>query len=268
MARIFLQADLCIRVIRGRFPRFTGIERRFVGQRFGRDFGRGRAVVQHPHHAVVRHASNLGAGHIPFLKNSPDDIFLPASRDDQHALLRFAQERFVGRHARLALRDLGEIDLDAGAAAAGRFAGRTGEPSRAHILDASHGIGCEQFQTRFEEQLFFEWIAHLNCGAVFARFFGQFPRGERGPRQSITTGFRADIKHGVTHPAGRTARQLLMPQYAEAKNVDQRIALETFVEIDLAADGWDADAVPVMRNTGDHAGEEPPVGCDLPLGYP
>ena len=168
----------------------------------------------------------------------------------------------------LALRDFGEIDLDPGAAAAGGFAGRTSEPGRAHILNAGHGIGREQFETRFEEQLLFEWIAHLDGGPVFARFFGQFPRGKRGPGQSVPTRLRADIKNRIAHPAGRAARELLMPQYAEAKNVDQRIALETFVEINFAADGRDADAVSVMRDPGNHAGEEPPVGRDLPFHFP
>ena len=267
MTRIFLKQILIreICVIRGRFSRFTQIERRFISQRLGWDFRCGRAVVQDAHHAVASHPSDLRARHIPFLKNSPNDVFLPAARDDQHALLRFAQENFVGRHARLALRHFGEIDFHAGAAAAGGFTGRTGEPGRTHVLDTGHGIGREQFETRFEEQLLFEWIAHLNRGAVFARFLGQFARCECCSRQSVTTRFRADIKDRIAHPAGRAARQLLMPQDAKAKNVDQRIALETFVEIDLAADRWDADAVPVVRDTGNHTGEEPPVGGDLPL---
>ena len=54
-----------------------------------------------------------------------------------------------------------------------------------------------------------------------------------------------------------------MTQDAEAKNVHQRIALKAFIEINLATDGRDADAVSVMRDAGDDAGEEPPVGGDL-----
>ena len=50
-----------------------------------------------------------------------------------------------------------------------------------------------------------------------------------------------------------------MPQHAEAKNVYQRIALEAFIEINLAADGRDADTISVMCDTGDDAGKEPPV---------
>ena len=211
--------------------------------------------------SVTRPISAQGTSHFSKIRLTTSS--LPLLRDDQHALLRFAQENFVRRHAGFALRHFGEIDLDAGAAAAGGFAGRTGEPGRAHVLDAGDRVGREQFQTGFEQQLFLEWIAHLNRGPVFARFFGQFPRGERRARQSIASGLRADIKNRIANPAGRAARQLLMPQNAETKNIHQRIALETFVEINLAADRRDADAVAVVRDARDDAGEEPAVGCDL-----
>ena len=59
--------------------------------------------------------------------------------------------------------------------------------------------------------------------------------------------------------ARRAARDLLVPQHAEAKNIHQRIALETFVEINFAADRRDADAVSVVRDAGDDAGEKPAV---------
>ena len=148
--------------------RFARIERRFIRQRLRRDLGRRRAVVQHTHHAVVGHTSDLGARHVPFLKDPPDDIFLSAPRDDQHSLLRFAQESFVGRHARFAFRHFREIDLHAGTAAAGGLAGRTGQPGRAHVLDAGDRIRGEQFEARFEEQLLLEWIAHLHRGPILA----------------------------------------------------------------------------------------------------
>ena len=123
-----------------------------------------------------------------------------------------------------------------------------------------HGVGGEQFETGFEEELFLEWVAHLHRGTVLARFLSQFPRGERRTRQPVATGLRADVKDRVAHPAGRAARELLMPQYAEAKNVHQWIAVEAFVEINLAADRRDADAVSVMRDAGDDTGKEPSVG--------
>ena len=77
-------------------------------------------------------------------------------------------KNLVRRHAGFALRDLGEIDLDAGAAAARRFAGRAGESRRAHVLNAGDRIGRQQFQARFQQELLLEWIADLHGGPIFA----------------------------------------------------------------------------------------------------
>ena len=54
-----------------------------------------------------------------------------------------------------------------------------------------------------------------------------------------------------------------MPQNAEAKNVNERIALEAFVEINFAADGRDADAIAVVRDAADNAGEQTPIVVDF-----
>ena len=185
--------------------------------------------------------------------------FVALLRDDQHALLRFAQQDLVRRHARSRASALCEIDLDAGAAAAGRFAGRAGQPRRAHVLDAGDRIGREQFEARFEQQLFLERIADLHRRPVFARFLGQIARGKRRARQAVAPRLRADVKDRIADALRRAARELLVPQNAEAKDVHQRIAFEAFVEINLAADGRDADAIAVMRDAGDHAGEKPAI---------
>ena len=163
----------------------------------------------------------------------------------------------------LALRNFREIDLDAGAAAAGGFAGRTGQTRRAHVLNAGDRIGGEQFEARFEQQFFLERIADLHRRPIFARFLGQIARGERRARQTVAPRLRADVKDRIANAAGRAARELLVPQNAKAKNVHERIAFEAFVEINLAADGRDADAIAVMRDAGDHAGEQAPIGGDF-----
>ena len=46
-----------------------------------------------------------------------------------------------------------------------------------------------------------------------------------------------------------------MAQHAEAERVHERIALIRLVEIHLARDGRDAEAIPVMRDAADDAGE-------------
>ena len=71
-----------------------------------------------------------------------------------------------------------------------------------------------------------------------------------------------DVKDRVAHALGRAARDLLVAQNAEAKGVDQRIALVALVEINLARDGRNAEAIAVMRDAADHAAEEPAVVGD------
>ena len=53
-----------------------------------------------------------------------------------------------------------------------------------------------------------------------------------------------------------------MTQDTEAKNVHKGITLKAFIEINLAADGRDADTVAIMRDAGDDAREEPSVSGD------
>ncbi len=163
----------------------------------------------------------------------------------------------------LALRHFGEIDLHAGAAAARRLAGRAGEPRRAHVLDAGHGVGGEQLEARLEQQLFAERIAHLHGRAVLLRFLGQIARGKRRAREPVAPRLRADVEDRIADALRRAARDLLVPQHAEVEDIHQRIAVVAFVEIDLAADGRDADAIAVVRDARDHAGEEPAVRLAL-----
>ena len=50
-----------------------------------------------------------------------------------------------------------------------------------------------------------------------------------------------------------------MTQNAEAKGVHERIAFVGFVEINFARDSRDAEAIAVMRDAGDDAGEKTAV---------
>ena len=97
-------------------------------------------IVKDAHHPIIRHATDLGAGYIPLLENLPNDFFLAAPGNDQHPLLRFTEENFVGRHARLALRHFRQVDLDAGSAAASRFASRARQARGSHVLNSGDGV--------------------------------------------------------------------------------------------------------------------------------
>src|ERR671930_434830 len=80
------------------------------------------------------------------------------------------------------------------ACATGGFAGRACQAGCAHVLDSSHGIMREQFQTSFEQQFFLERIANLHGWTIFARLLSQFARSERGASKTVASGFGADIK--------------------------------------------------------------------------
>ena len=100
------------------------------------DGGNGFAVVFDNHHAVPGHLTHFGPWQIPLVEN-PFDLFLAAFVDnDEHPLLRFAQQDFVRRHVWRSLRHLGQVDLDAGSAASRCLTGRAGETGSAHVLNA------------------------------------------------------------------------------------------------------------------------------------
>src|SRR5688572_29754822 len=54
-----------------------------------------------------------------------------------------------------------------------------------------------------------------------------------------------------------------MPQHPQAKNVHERIPFKAFVEIDFSADRRHADAIAIMRDARDHAGEQPAILMNL-----
>ena len=94
-------------------------------------------------------------------------------------------------------------------------------------------------------------------------FLGQILRRKRRARESVATCRRADVKHGIAHALGRAARDLFVAQHAETERVHERIALIRLVEIHLARDGRDAEAIPVMRDAADHSGEQAAVILQL-----
>ena len=74
-------------------------------------------------------------------------------------------------------------------------------------------------------------------------------------RQPVAARRRSDIKDRIAHAAGFAPHNLVVPEDAQAKGVDDGIAFVRFVEIDLARDGRDAETISVMRDPADHVGE-------------
>ena len=138
------------------------------------------------------------------------------------------------------------------------------KPAAPHVLHARDATGGQQFQARFAHEFFHERIADLHRAALLlGGFLGQILRRKRRTREAVATRGRADIKHGITHALGRAARDLFMAQHAETERVHERVALISLVEIHLARDGRNAEAIAVMRDAADDAGKEAAVVCDL-----
>ena len=240
------------------------INRRFVRQFRGGNVGHNLAVILHHHTPGVGDKAYFRPWQIPLVKN-PFHIFFAALVDDEkHPLLRFAEHDFVRGHVRRAPGNFAQINLDARARPRRRFAGGTGQSRGAHVLNARDGAGGEQFEAGLQHEFFHEWIADLHRAAlVFGRCFGQILRGKRRAGQPIASRRRSDVEHGIANSFGGAARDLVVAQHAQAKRVHQRVCFVARVEIDLAADGRDAEAVAVMGDAGDDACEEAAVVCDL-----
>ena len=235
------------------------IDGRFVGERAIGDVDDQRAALAHAKLAAVGDHADLHGVQIPLLEDGLDLVLASGLDDHQHALLRLGEHDLVGRHAGLALRDVLDVDLDADAAAAAHLAGGTGQPGGAHVLDADERAGLHDLETRLEQELLGERVAHLDGRALLFRLLVELGRRHRRAVDAVAAGLGADVVHGVAGAAGRALDDVVVPGDAEAEHVDQRVAVVRLVEGDLAADRRDADAVAVAADAGDHAFEDAAV---------
>ena len=125
-------------------------------------------------------------------------------------------------------------------------------------MHAGNTAGGEQFEAGFAHKFFHERIADLDRAALLlGGFLGQIFGGERRAREAVASRGRADVENGVAHALGRAAaRVLFMPEHAETEGIHQRIAFVGLVEINFARNGRDAEAVAIMRDAADDAGEQ------------
>ena len=77
--------------------------------------------------------------------------------------------------------------------------------------------------------------------------------------QAVAAGIGADEHQLAARRTRRGRHELVAPGDAEAHRVDQRVAGVFGRDHDLAADGGDAEAVPVAADPGDHADAQPTV---------
>ena len=241
------------------------VARPFFGDSVRGNFGGDRAVIQHAQHSIVGDFADFHGVESPFVEHVEDFALAAALGDQQHALLRFAEHDFVRRHAGFALRDARQIDFDSHAAARGHLGTRTGQPGRAHILNRDDRAGAHGFEAGFEQKFFHEGIAHLHVGALLLRFFAEFRGGQqRCAMDSVASGFRADVNHGIARAAVRLReKKFVRGGDAERQRVDQRIIRVARLESDFAAHGRHAETISVKADAANHAIENVAIARDF-----
>src|ERR1700722_6628755 len=238
----------------GRLParQRTFVDRSIVGQRLIRNFGYYLAVFEHAQYVVRCDFADFDCIESPLFEDTEDFVLAAFLRNQQHALLRFAEHDFVGSHAGFALRNAIEFNFDSNAAAGSHFAGRAGQAGRAHILDADDGAGLHGFETGFEQQLLEERIAYLHVGAFGFRGLAEFFAGHGGAVDAVTSGFCADVDYRIAFSGGPGVEDFIFSYQAEGECVDQRIARVARLEFGFAAEIGDSEAVAVGGDSTDH----------------
>jgi len=135
--------------------------------------------MQHAQQTIISDAADFDRIEAPLGEHAEHFLLAAAFGHQQHALLRFAQHHFVGRHAGLALRHTRKFNFNSQAATRCHLARGTGEPRRAHVLNRDNRTGLHRFETRLEQEFLHERIAHLHVGPLLLRFFAEFGGGQQ-----------------------------------------------------------------------------------------
>ena len=174
--------------------------------------------------------------------------------DRDHPLLRLRDHHLPRLHAVLALRHAVEVDVDP---VVGRhLRERRGEPGGAAVLEREHEAALDELGRHLDQPLAGERVADLDgrplVGVVLAELGA---REHRRPADPVAAG-RGAVEHEERPRGGRLrAHEPLDRQQSDAHRVDEAVGRVGVVEDDLAADVRHPDAVAIVANTADRAGE-------------
>src|SRR5213592_2671142 len=155
------------------------VDRTFFRERMRGNFRGDAAIVVDAGDAAFGDLAHNDGVEAPLLENGQDFMLQAVFGDQEHALLRFAEHDFVRRHAGFTLRNFGEIDFDAGAAARSHFHRGASESGCAHVLYRDDRACLHGFKAGFEQQFLHEGVADLHVRAFLLRLFGEFGGGEQ-----------------------------------------------------------------------------------------
>ena len=168
--------------------------------------------------------------------------------DGEHPLLRLRRHHLEGRHARLPLRHLGHVHVEAAAGLRRRLRRGAGDAGGAEVLHADGEVAVEQLEAGLDQALLLERVADLDAGplgGVVGLLAEAGRRQHRRPADAVAPGRRAQQHGQVADARGAGEHEPLGGQRAEAEHVDERVVGVGLVEDELAADGRHADGVAV-----------------------
>ena len=230
--------------------------RRAVGQELDRKTRNLVATVEHCEQPVTRDLADRGGGKVPRFEDALDLTLAAALHDHEHPFLRFRQHHVIGRHASFTPRHSRDVDTGAGPVDAARAFRHGGcQPGRAQVLDRDHGVGVRQIHARLKEAFLEKRIAHLHRRPALRAALVELERGERRAVDAVATSVGTDQNKAVARTLGASAHELVRAHQADAHRVHQRVVRVALLEVDLAADSWNSNAVAVTADTGDHSFE-------------
>ena len=174
----------------------------------------------------------------------------------QHPLLRLGDHDLERLHVGLAQRHACDVDVDPDAALRGHLAGRGGEPGRAEVLEGDQEAALDQLEAALEQLRLLERVADLHRRPLLVAVL-ELGRGEhRGAADPVAARGGAHEHDRVPGAGCGRANRPVGSGEPDAHRVDEAVVLVRRLEVDLAADGRDADRVAVVADPGDDVVEE------------
>ena len=237
---------------RRRLERLEVVGRALVDQGAHRQVADQRLAVEHAQPPGAGHLADRGGVDLPPAAHRQHVVELRRLDHAQHPLLRLRDHDLERLHVGLAERHPPHVEVDADAALRRHLRRRRGQPRRAQVLQGDQQPGVEQLERALEQPALLERVADLDRRALGAVLVAELGGGEHGgAADPVAPRARAEQHDHVPDARGGAPDQLAGLDQADAHRVDEAVLLVRALEVDLAADGGDADRVPVVADAGD-----------------
>ena len=226
------------------------VARALVGEEACWDLAHDLVFPESAQQPRVGHLADDGTGEPPPVAERLDRVEHLRPDDRDHALLALGDHHLPGLHALFPQRDAVEVEVDPGLA---RHLGeRGGETGGAAVLQRLDEAALDELDRDLDQLVARERVTHLHARPLVRVVLAELLAREHGcPADPVATRRRAVQHDEVPRPGRARAREALRGEQPDAHRVDEDVVGVGVVEADLAADGGDADRVPVRADARD-----------------